>query len=697
MRQRIDLFGGRIDRCHLPDEPCRAVGVGIELRLQSAVPVGDDEVARVEHIVDLRVHRDEVAVDEVLVALQLGAVVAAHGAVEVGGGGVAEGAHREVGHPVARCGILQDRLVRLGGVELCAPRRHEVVPREVAHVGRKKVETHQSGEAGDQYAPFHAVFGVEQYEPGRHEYEEQRTPCVGPEHLRPFGGHGIRYVVGELPGSGFIEAGVGGDVVEQRVVARCGEAEHLRSEEDEEQCGASRDARGPGESFPQFRGGNPALPELHEQQAGQQGECPLYHDQGRGNRPEFVVAGKYTEAELREPHHVASPGEKECQYAHRQQPPFPVALQHEQAEHGEENHHRAQVGGTGRSGLVAPIGPHGQIDGAGTEMGEHVGYRAVRSERLCRRTSREVRDEQVETLCTAVAPGRGVFQVESALRSLGSAVGGGQLRAAPRGVGGVLRREVERCEVGAYGQRGGQQEGARRFPEARQRPAPEGPYEFVDEQGEYDQQEVVGDLRVVGRYFEGGGQCRQRGPEPEVSSAVGVDDRSDQQGYVGQGPHFGDVARSDDEDRVGREAVSQRRNDAHPRVHLPQQRHEPEAEHGREDEHRRFAHRPHGQFRGVAYDPCRNLEVDHVGGHAAERTARPLRIFAVLLHVAFDVRTRPHVLRDVVHVELFAPELGGEIEHRNQQKDDGGCYVGQPAEVFPLFVHGGRLFSYPAK
>ena len=490
---------------------------------------------------------------------------------------------------------------------------------------------------------------------------------------------------------------MGGDIVEQRVVSRSGETEHLRSEKGEEQGDATRDAGRPCEPAAYFPCRDFAFPEFREQQAGQQGKGPLDDDEGRRDRAELVVAGQYLEAEFREPHHVAAPREEEGEEAHCQQPPFPAATQNEQAEHGEEHHRGAEVGGAGRTGLVAPVGADGQVGGTGTEIGENFGHRAVRREGLCRRTSHEVRDEQVETLRAAVAPGRGVFEIQPPLCRFAAGIPLGEFRAAPRGVGGVLCGEVERCEVGPYRQYGGQQERPRRLPETRKHPMSVRPDEFVYQQRDDDQQEVVGDLRVVGRYFERSGQRRQRGPEPQVPSAVGVDDGSYQQGDVGHGPHLGDVAGSDDEYRVGRETVGECRNDAYPRVHFPQQRHEPEAEHGREDEHGRFAHRPHGQLRGVADEPCRHLEVNHVGGHTAEGTARPLGVFAVLLYVPFDVGTRSDVLGDVVHVEFLPAELGGEVEHRYQQEYDGGRDVWQPAEGFPFFVHNGLVFSYPAK
>ena len=182
--QRINLFVRGIRRYHLRNEPCGPVGVGIELRFQPSGHLRNDEIARVEHVVDLHVHRYEMPVDEVLIALQFGTVVSSDGAVEVGGRGVAEGVHRKVGHPISRCGIFQYLLVRLRGIELRAPCRNEVVPREVAQVYGNEVEADQPAKHAVRMPRFIRPFGIEQHEAGRDEDEEQRAPGVGAEHLR---------------------------------------------------------------------------------------------------------------------------------------------------------------------------------------------------------------------------------------------------------------------------------------------------------------------------------------------------------------------------------------------------------------------------------------------------------------------------------------------------------------------------------
>lgn len=74
----------------------RTVGRRAAHGLRLSVVAGDDQVAGVEHVEHRVVAVAQVAVDQILVTGQLGAVVAAYGAVEIGGRSVLEGADREV-------------------------------------------------------------------------------------------------------------------------------------------------------------------------------------------------------------------------------------------------------------------------------------------------------------------------------------------------------------------------------------------------------------------------------------------------------------------------------------------------------------------------------------------------------------------------------------------------------------------------
>ena len=73
-------------------------------------------------------------------------MVAAHGAVEIGGRSVLEGADREVEDAEPRLLVGHDRLVGGRGRDLVPARRNEVVVRNEPQVDRHQVEQHHGGE-----------------------------------------------------------------------------------------------------------------------------------------------------------------------------------------------------------------------------------------------------------------------------------------------------------------------------------------------------------------------------------------------------------------------------------------------------------------------------------------------------------------------------------------------------------------------
>ena len=76
--------------------------------------VSEDEVARVEHVVDLHVLLGELTLDEVLIATELSSVVATYAAVIGAGRSIIEAIDREVHHAIVRILILGDSLVNSG-------------------------------------------------------------------------------------------------------------------------------------------------------------------------------------------------------------------------------------------------------------------------------------------------------------------------------------------------------------------------------------------------------------------------------------------------------------------------------------------------------------------------------------------------------------------------------------------------------
>ena len=97
---------------YLPDKPRIAQGHRVDLGLVART----DKVLGIEHAVDVHalVRITQVALDHLLIAHQLGGVVAAHALVVVGSQGVGPRIAAKIGHAIVQGGILHDLLVRRG-------------------------------------------------------------------------------------------------------------------------------------------------------------------------------------------------------------------------------------------------------------------------------------------------------------------------------------------------------------------------------------------------------------------------------------------------------------------------------------------------------------------------------------------------------------------------------------------------------
>lgn len=271
----------------------------------------------------------------------------------------------------------------------------------------------------------------------------------------------------------------------------------------------------------------------------------------------------------------------------------------------------------------------------------------------------------------AVAPRRGVVGIETAALGVRSELG-----ASAYGVAGVLRCVPQGREVRGRGQHAGQRQYARAPEERPPAAAAEGGDGFAEPQRAHRQQEVVGDLRVVGADFERCREGRHGASAPHVAPQ-GHPRAAHHQGGVYERPHLGDVACADDEEEVGRESVGQGAGDRHAGVDAHHQEHEPHRHAGEEEEARRGVHDADDGFGEVFHELGGIGHVEQVGGHAAEHGPRPLGVFArgravrpYVLHAAF-------VLEDVVLGQHLAPELGGEGDDRREEKEQQGCGGGQ--------------------
>ncbi len=431
-----------------------------------------------------------------------------------------------------------------------------------------------------------------------------------------------------------------------------------------------------------------------ESQSAQQRHAPLHDDECHRDGAELVVSGQVIEEELREGHPVASPGEEQHPQRGREHPPTVAAAREQRSEHGQEDRRGAEVGGPRRVGLSAPIG--GQLFGQPVEpqLLHRDRHLAVAGEGRPRVAAREIGHEQVPALGPPVAPRRGVVERQP-LR--GGAVGRhGQLRAAADRIFRMLGRIPQRREIREHGQHASRRQHPRAAQEVARAVRPQRRDPLADPEESHRQQKIVGDLGVVGADFERGrhgGQHRsahhraaQREPRPRHH-----------EGGIDQRPHLRDVARSDDEREIGREAVGDGGHDRQPRIDAAPHQGQPQGEHGEEEEGRGgLQHAPHGgaeraddELRGI-------LDVDQVGGHASEHRPRPLGILSRFGAHRLDVARHPLVLHRVVLGEPFARELRGEIERRRDEKEyecrQRGCRAVQ--QIFqPIHVSDVNAFK----
>jgi hypothetical protein len=235
----------------------------------------------------------------------------------------------------------------------------------------------------------------------------------------------------------------------------------------------------------------------------------------------------------------------------------------------------------------------------------------------------------------------------------------------------VAGRVPQGGEVGAHGQQAGEQQQPRAAQQVAEVAVAQGMDEFADVEQRCGQQEIVGNLRVVGADFERCAEGCDGRAEPFVAAQRHPDAPHHQRG-IDERPHLGDMARADNQEEVGRKAVGQRRDDAHPRIDADDEQHEPHREHGEKDESGGFAdegdelsHRGFDELCGVG-------DIDQVGGHPSEHAPRPLGVFARIGAFEQDVARHAFVLLHVVLREHLAPELGGEIECADAEEDRQG-------------------------
>ena len=362
------------------------------------------------------------------------------------------------------------------------------------------------------------------------------------------------------------------------------------------------------------------------------------------------------------------PRQQQHDEARRHDPPAVAAADEQRPQQRQEERRGAQIGGPAGVGLFAPGGGKLLRRLRHAVGRQRRGDGAVLREGAGRVAAHEIGNQQVPALGTAVAPRRRIGQIQPAAPG----IPGRQFRTAARGILRVLGGVPQRCEVRTERQQPCGRQHRRTFGEGFQEFLPQGDDAFAEPEQGGRQQEIVGDLRMVGADFERSEERRERSAPPRTPSAQRHPDAAHHRRRIDQRPHLGQVPRPDDEQEIGRKAVGQRRHDSHPRIDLHHAEHHPEGAHGKKDESGGDRHGPRQRYGRILDQLCGIAHVDQIGGHTAEHRTDPLRVFAVGLARPMDLAARPFVLTHIVLRQHVAAELGREIEGRQREEKEYG-------------------------
>ena len=316
--QLLDLARGGRGIAHLANKPGRAIGRRAQTRLGASILSAHNQVARIEHIEHIAIGLREVAIDQILVAGELRTVVATHRAVEVGGGGVVEGAHREVHDAVARLLVLQDRLVGGRHRRLATGGRDEIVVREETQIDRYEVDEHHHRKGCSQGCATDASIDKEYHSQGGEGNHHERTPGVGLHHGYALRNHRLGQHLAPLDIDPLVDIAlqvVGGKDLahvarHQLRSLRCAKRAERTACDDHHQAETARHSASPGDSLQRELLRTLRAEQLAECQRTQHRYGPLHHHKGHRNGAELIVAGQVVEEELREAHQVATPSQE---------------------------------------------------------------------------------------------------------------------------------------------------------------------------------------------------------------------------------------------------------------------------------------------------------------------------------------------------------------------------------------------------
>ena len=334
--------------------------------------------------------------------------------------------------------------------------------------------------------------------------------------------------------------------------------------------------------------------------------------------------------------------------------------------------------------MRSPVGRQVRSHVARTVFGKGLRNFAVIAESPFGAASVKVRDQQVQRLAFAVAPGRSVFQVEP-LFSLHRRRGRFQFAAAADRILRMRLDIIEHPRIAADSQHAGQYQQSRHLRETGKYFLFISPDQLTDPERRNDHQEIIGDLRMVRTNHQRTEKRGKRGAGPHIAP-ISVPHAAEKHRRESQHHHFGHVPGTYNHKKVGRKTVCQRRNQADPRIDLHAKQHAEEKGHRQENQRRGLPEEIESLGESFHHRTV-VLHIDQVGRHPGEHVALPLRIFAKSLAVLQDILRHAVVLQDIVLREHLALELRGKTEERDYQENDQRSQVGQRPDNIPFMLH----------
>ena len=186
---------------------------------------------------------------------------------------------------------------------------------------------------------------------------------------------------------------------------------------------------------------------------------------------------------------------------------------------------------------------------------------------------------------------------------------------------------------------------------------------------------------MVGTYLKRGEECRQGCARPHIATQ-GEIDTTHHKRSIDQSPHLGDVARTDNQQKIGREAVGQCRDKAHPGAHAKQQHCHPHCRHRKEEKRDRCIDNLHHLADRIFDGLSRILNVDKICRHTAKHTACPLGILARRGTQIDNILTHTLILLNVVLRKHLATKLRSAIDSRNYKKQEYSASREEPIFAF---------------